>query len=127
MKTSNIVVLISVVLAAALFADPAFATNNIQSVDLNQRVQSWTGLINNTGFLVQALIALLGLIVMCIGLYGCYKMNDQNPGNFTWGKAIGGAIVGALMLFVPLTLGTLGQTLFGTTNQGSPIRVAPGN
>ena len=125
MKTSNIVLLLAIACAALVIADPAFA--QMRSVDLGERVQSWTGLANNTGFLIQAVIALLGFILMCIGLYGCYKMNDQNPGNFTWGKAIGGAIVGAAMFFLPLTLGTLGNTLFGTTEQGAPIRVAPGN
>lgn len=98
----------------------------LTSVDINERVRASTGLANNLGFLIQALVALVGFIVMCIGLYGCYKMNDQNPGNFTWGKALSGALVGAALFFLPLTLGTLGNTLFGTTERGTPIRVAPG-
>lgn len=63
---------------------------------------------------IQAVVCLVGFIMVCVGLYGFYKVTkEKGQGQSSIPLALTGCVVGVLMIMLPLTVGTLGKSVFG--------------
>jgi hypothetical protein len=82
---------------------------------------------NSVGLLVQALVCLVGFLLVCMGLYGFYRVTkEKGQGQHSMGLAITGCVVGMFMFVLPLTIGSLGKTMFGDKmERGAPIQLSP--
>ncbi len=94
---------------------------------LQEMAQNGTKATNAIGILVQAVVCLVGFILVCMGLYGFYRVNkEKGQGQHSIGAALVGCVVGMFMFVLPLTIGSLGQTMFGDKmKRPDMIQLAP--
>ncbi|MGH8605579.1 MAG: hypothetical protein ACREXR_23130, partial [Gammaproteobacteria bacterium] len=64
--------------------------------------------------LIQAIVVLVGFVITCIGVFTFYKVTkEKGQGQSSIGMALAGCFVGVLMIMLPLTIGSLGKSVFG--------------
>lgn len=91
--------------------------------DLKQIAQNGTETANGLFNLIQALVCLVGFLIVCFGVYGFYRVTkEKGQGQASIGLALTGCVVGVLMVMLPLTVGSLGKSLFGD-QAGRPQRI----
>lgn len=92
-----------------------------------QMAQNVTDTANSFSVMIQAIIALVGFIITCVGVYGFYRVTkEKGQGQASIPLSLAGCVVGMLMIMLPLTIGTLGKSLFGDQMQRpSRIEITP--
>lgn len=97
-------------------ASPAFAQNDVfasapTADELGENVNST---IEVFWVVVQAVLAFVGFVLCAKGLYGFYQASDaNNGGRASIGKSVVAVVMGAMLVLLPLTVGTLGKSIFG--------------
>lgn len=108
---------IMLALGALMMTTPmfAFAQDAFSSAPSGQQMaQNATGTVNAFYVFIQALVCLAGFLLVCKGLYTFWMVSKENgQGQNTIGKGLTGCGIGVLMIMLPLTVGTLGKSVFG--------------
>lgn len=98
----------------------------LSSVDLNTTAENSGKVVNSAGVVLQGVMAFLGLCMILIGAYQMYQANKEDgQGRAKYSTAIVAMVAGAFLFFGPLTVGTLGKTLFNTSARPATIQVIP--
>ncbi|MEB1409520.1 hypothetical protein [Xanthomonas campestris] len=102
----------------------AFAQDQMSGApDVKTIAQNGSETANGVFMLIQSVVCLVGFIIVCIGVYGFYRVNkEKGQGQASIATSFVGCIVGVLMVMLPLTVGTLGKTVFGD-QAGRPQRI----
>lgn len=88
-----------------------------------QVADNMTNTTNSLFLFIQGLVCLVGFVIACMGVYGFYKVTkEKGQGQTSLPMSITGCVVGMAMIMLPLTIGTLGKSVFGDA-AGRPARI----
>lgn len=88
-----------------------------------QMAENATATANSFSVLIQSIVCLVGFVITCAGIYGFYRVNkEQGQGRASIATSLAGCVVGVCMILLPLTIGTLGKSLFGD-QMARPTRI----
>lgn len=95
--------------------------------DAQQIATNGTNAANAFSILIQSCVCLVGFVICCVGVYGFYRVTvEKGQGQHTIGRSLAGCVVGVLMVMLPLTVGSLGKTIFGDQmSQPQRIQITP--
>jgi len=123
--TMNLLLLI----ALLTFALPALAQQDpfANAPTTQEMGDNFRGAIDVFWIVIQAVIALIGFVLVAMGLHGFYQASDnRGGGQSSVGKSFAGVLFGVLMILLPLTVGTLGKSIFGDkAARPQAIQLAP--
>lgn len=76
--------------------------------------QNVTDTANGFSLMIQSIVCLVGFVICCVGVYTFYRVTkEKGQGQASIPLAMSGCVVGVAMILLPLTIGTLGKSLFG--------------
>lgn len=129
MKTSIRNKLTQLMLVSTLLMAPvvAMAQQLSSAPSAAQVAQNGTNTLNSFSIMIQAAVCLVGFIICCSGIYGFYRVTkEKGQGQHSIGASLAGCVVGVLMIMLPLTVGSLGKSLFGDQmSQPQRIQITP--
>ncbi|MDQ1090705.1 uncharacterized membrane protein YidH (DUF202 family) [Xanthomonas sacchari] len=112
------------VMLALITPFSAFAQDQMTGApDIKQIAQNGADTANGVFNFIQAVTCLVGFVIVCLGVYGFYRVTkEKGQGQASIPLALTGCVVGVLMVMLPLTVGSLGKSVFGD-QAGRPQRI----